>query len=162
MRLSDEVRAYWEGTPCGTASEIVGELTPRSLEWFERVEEYRPGGFHPMVVGDLFAHGRHRVIHKLAFGSYSTIWLARDQLRPHNLWITQTCTFMSGCGLGLPDFGRSTVVITRRSSSEQSLILSIFAIGPRGSIFTSSREPSRLYCLQKERTNSRDCKLMAE
>ena len=41
MRLSDEVRAYWEGTPCGTASEIVGELQPRSREWFERVEEYR-------------------------------------------------------------------------------------------------------------------------
>jgi serine/threonine-protein kinase SRPK3 len=52
---------------------------PSRLDKIERVEEYRPGGFHPIVVGDLLAHGRYRVIHKLGFGGSSTIWLARDQ-----------------------------------------------------------------------------------
>jgi serine/threonine protein kinase len=32
-----------------------------------------------MSIGDEFAHGRYRVIHKLGFGGSSTIWLARDQ-----------------------------------------------------------------------------------
>ena len=52
---------------------------PSRLDEIERLEEYRPGGLHPIVVGDQFAHGRYRVIHKLGFGGSSTIWLARDQ-----------------------------------------------------------------------------------
>ncbi|KAJ7883876.1 kinase-like domain-containing protein [Mycena olivaceomarginata] len=52
---------------------------PSRLDGLEWVEEYRPGGFHPMSIGDEFAHGRYRVIHKLGFGGSSTIWLARDQ-----------------------------------------------------------------------------------
>src|ERR1700761_3690364 len=52
---------------------------PPGLDGLEWVEEYRPGGFHPISIGDEFAHGRYRVIHKLGFGGSSTIWLARDQ-----------------------------------------------------------------------------------
>ena len=38
---------------------------------------YRPGGYHPVHIGD-FVHERYRVIHKLGFGTFSTLWLARD------------------------------------------------------------------------------------
>jgi len=41
MNLTQRVRAYWEGTPCGTNPEIVGEVDPLSREWFERVETQR-------------------------------------------------------------------------------------------------------------------------
>lgn len=44
-------------------------------EW---VEDYRPGGYHPVVLGDVF-NNRYKVIRKLGEGSYSTVWLARDQ-----------------------------------------------------------------------------------
>ncbi|SMQ56275.1 unnamed protein product [Zymoseptoria tritici ST99CH_3D7] len=44
----------------------------------EDFEEYRPGGYHPVIVGDTFNNGRYQVVHKLGFGGYSTIWLARD------------------------------------------------------------------------------------
>lgn len=44
----------------------------------ENLEEYRVGGYHPTVVGDTFHEGRYEIVHKLGFGSYSTIWLARD------------------------------------------------------------------------------------
>ncbi|KAM4058797.1 kinase [Hirsutella rhossiliensis] len=46
----------------------------------EELEEYAPGGFHPTVIGDSFQHGRYTIVHKLGFGGYSTIWLARDEL----------------------------------------------------------------------------------
>lgn len=43
-------------------------------------EEYRPGGFHPVHIGDKFGKGgRYRVIHKLGRGGSSTVWLCRDQ-----------------------------------------------------------------------------------
>ena len=43
-------------------------------EW---VEDYRPGGYHPVVLGDVF-NGQYKVIRKLGEGSSSTVWLARD------------------------------------------------------------------------------------
>ncbi|PYH99363.1 protein kinase [Aspergillus ellipticus CBS 707.79] len=47
----------------------------------EFLEEYVPGGYHPTLIGDTFGSGRYTVVHKLGFGGYSTIWLARDQQR---------------------------------------------------------------------------------
>lgn len=44
----------------------------------EDFEEYTPGGYHPITIGDAFQDGRYQVIHKLGFGGYSTIWLAQD------------------------------------------------------------------------------------
>ncbi|KAF2968431.1 hypothetical protein GQX73_g5125 [Xylaria multiplex] len=43
-------------------------------EW---VEDYRPGGYHPVHLGDVF-NGQYKVIRKLGEGSYSTVWLAHD------------------------------------------------------------------------------------
>ncbi|QKD53494.2 putative serine protein kinase [Fusarium oxysporum Fo47] len=44
-------------------------------EW---IEYYRPGGFHPVHLGDLFNDGQFKVIRKLGEGAYSTVWLAHD------------------------------------------------------------------------------------
>ncbi|RDB29753.1 Serine/threonine-protein kinase SRPK [Hypsizygus marmoreus] len=52
---------------------------PSRLDNIEYVEDYRPGGFHPVAIGDAFAQGRYRVVHKLGFGGSSTIWLARNR-----------------------------------------------------------------------------------
>ena len=40
---------------------------------------YQPGGHHPVHLGDVY-NDKYRVIHKLGYGSYSTVWLARDLL----------------------------------------------------------------------------------
>ncbi|KAF8433380.1 kinase-like domain-containing protein [Terfezia claveryi] len=45
-----------------------------AMEW---IEEYRPGGYHPVHLGDLF-NQRYKVLRKLGYGTYSTVWLARD------------------------------------------------------------------------------------
>ncbi|KAI0351374.1 kinase-like protein [Trametes cingulata] len=52
----------------------------------EALERYSPGGYHPVVIGDMLdsqpglaSHERrYRVLHKLGFGSFATVWLARD------------------------------------------------------------------------------------
>jgi ubiquinone/menaquinone biosynthesis C-methylase UbiE len=41
LKLVEQVRTYWEGEPCGTSPQIVGDLAPMSPEWFERIEEHR-------------------------------------------------------------------------------------------------------------------------
>lgn len=50
----------------------------RPIEEVERLEYYRPGGYHPILIGDCL-HERYRIVHKLGYGSFSTTWLARDQ-----------------------------------------------------------------------------------
>lgn len=42
-------------------------------------ELYRPGGLHPIQLGDTLDRGGLRVIRKLGDGSYSTVWLAVDE-----------------------------------------------------------------------------------
>ncbi|KAF2110418.1 kinase domain-containing protein [Lophiotrema nucula] len=44
----------------------------------EDAEQYQTGGLHPVLLGNTLKEGRYRIIHKLGFGSFSTVWLARD------------------------------------------------------------------------------------
>lgn len=47
------------------------------IEEAESLERYRPGGYHPLVIGDTVKH-RYRIVHKLGHGTYSTTWLCQD------------------------------------------------------------------------------------
>lgn len=49
----------------------------------EGSEDYKPGGYHPVQVGDVF-HQRYRVVQKLGWGHFSTVWLATDNQNPGN------------------------------------------------------------------------------
>ncbi|KAF8334550.1 kinase-like domain-containing protein [Amanita rubescens] len=44
----------------------------------EEIQLYQPGGFHPVSIGDIYANGRYKILHKLGYGGESTVWLARD------------------------------------------------------------------------------------
>lgn len=43
----------------------------------ERSKEYRKGGYHPVYVGEIY-NNRYRVVHKLGWGYFSTVWLVWD------------------------------------------------------------------------------------
>lgn len=43
----------------------------------ETLEKYEPGGYHPVMVGDIL-HDRYYIADKLGQGGYSTVWLAHD------------------------------------------------------------------------------------
>ncbi|KAK3934079.1 hypothetical protein QBC46DRAFT_246174, partial [Diplogelasinospora grovesii] len=43
----------------------------------ESLEKYIPGGYHPIMVGDVL-HDRYRIVDKIGFRGYSTAWLAYD------------------------------------------------------------------------------------
>jgi serine/threonine-protein kinase SRPK3 len=44
----------------------------------KRLETYKPGGYHPVMIGDVM-HTRYTIIDKLGFGGYSTVWLVSDK-----------------------------------------------------------------------------------
>lgn len=41
--------------------------------------QYCRGGYHPVVIGDVFDN-RYRVVRKLGWGHFSTVWLCREIL----------------------------------------------------------------------------------
>lgn len=43
----------------------------------EPVERYSEGLYYPICIGDILA-GRYRVVHKLGWGGFSTVWMAHD------------------------------------------------------------------------------------
>jgi len=45
----------------------------------EDPEDYRPGGYHPVEIGERFNNGRYQVIKKLGWGHFSTVWLCYDK-----------------------------------------------------------------------------------
>lgn len=47
--------------------------------------QYCRGGYHPVVIGDVFDN-RYRVIRKLGWGHFSTVWLCRDILYGQRVW----------------------------------------------------------------------------
>lgn len=48
------------------------------LDDVEDREFYKTGGFHPTNIGDIFHGGRYRIVHKLGYGGFATVWFAQD------------------------------------------------------------------------------------
>lgn len=45
----------------------------------EPIANYRPGGYHPVQVGDSLNNGRYQILHKVGWGGFSTVWAARGE-----------------------------------------------------------------------------------
>ena len=55
--------------------------------WAENVDKYRPGGYHPIHLGDRLKDGRYEILHKLADGQITLVWLAIDHAENRNVAI---------------------------------------------------------------------------
>lgn len=43
----------------------------------EGSDAYKPGGLHPVYIGDVYVD-KYEVVSKLGWGQYSTVWLVKD------------------------------------------------------------------------------------
>ncbi|KAL0947838.1 hypothetical protein HGRIS_013900 [Hohenbuehelia grisea] len=58
-----------------SSSHSASIMTEDEEDW----EDYVKGGYHPVKIGDLFSDARYKVVRKLGWGHFSTVWLAHDQ-----------------------------------------------------------------------------------
>ena len=49
------------------------------VEGVEHLSDYRSGGYHPVHIDDRL-HDRYRIVHKFGHGTFSTAWLAIDEM----------------------------------------------------------------------------------
>ncbi|OJD18373.1 CMGC/SRPK protein kinase [Emergomyces pasteurianus Ep9510] len=66
----------------------MSTATTRLYECAIDVEDpngYHTGRYFPVTLGNEFRGGRYRVLHKLGWGGFATVWLARDNLTHSNV-----------------------------------------------------------------------------
>nr|GAT46892.1 kinase-like protein [Mycena chlorophos] len=61
------------GSPDSPSSDMLSDAEDEE-DW----EDYKPGGYHPVKIGDTFSEGRYTVVRKLGWGHFSTVWLTWD------------------------------------------------------------------------------------
>ena len=54
----------------------------------EPLSLYGEGGLYPVQIEDLYKSGRYRVLNKLGYGGYSTVWAALDL--KYDIWLFKT------------------------------------------------------------------------
>jgi serine/threonine-protein kinase SRPK3 len=83
----------------------------RWIDGVERLEMYQPGGYHPVMIDDLL-HNRYRIVDKLGYGGYSTIWLARDETAKRYVAVK--------IGISSPSLPRREIEVLRALHSSRS------------------------------------------
>jgi hypothetical protein len=77
-------------TPCSQSAAMVRLSLHWNIEFdiegvdVEDINQYTPGGFHPIRLGDVLSStkAQYRVLHKLGRGAFSTVWLAEALQEP--------------------------------------------------------------------------------
>lgn len=113
------------------------------------------GGYHPLKVGDDLNNGRYRLVDKLGYGGYSTIWLARDLQMARYVAvkvITADASLNASeagllCSLGNSPSrpGRETI---------PSLVEQFWAIGPNGKHRCLVTQPARMSLFDAKEASS--------
>jgi len=66
-----------EGSNDDDADGLDSDESPSGSDEEEDPEDYKKGGYHPVKIGDVFKQ-RYRVVKKLGWGHFSTVWLVHD------------------------------------------------------------------------------------
>jgi ubiquinone/menaquinone biosynthesis C-methylase UbiE len=90
MTLTEEVRAFWERTPCGTGGAIVGDAPLLSRGWFERIESHRYA-VEPFIhsVAQFTRHGGKRLLEIGVGAGTDHLQWARGGAQCHGVDLTQ-------------------------------------------------------------------------
>ncbi|KAK3946019.1 kinase-like domain-containing protein [Diplogelasinospora grovesii] len=86
--------------------------------WVEDLTRYKRYGLHPIILGDILPKPctcvsdlakkqRYRIVQKLGFGAFATVWLARDLIEKRYVAV-KVCL-----GSDMPDLNRETEILSQ-------------------------------------------------
>lgn len=77
LRVKKETLVESVKSAKSAAAEAHGDSTQSEDEDCEDARDYRRGGYHPVTIGDVYRN-KYKVLRKLGWGHYSTVWLVQD------------------------------------------------------------------------------------
>ncbi|GKZ37239.1 hypothetical protein AbraIFM66950_008696 [Aspergillus brasiliensis] len=144
----------------GEAPNCISNLELRKIPYqlIENVEDlslYCPGGYHPLQVGDELNEGRYRLVHKLGYGGYSTIWLARDLRMSKYVAVKVIIAFASG-DTEEPDLLRNLRASSERPGGDivRPLLDEFWVAGPNGRHKCLVTPPARMSLFEAKESSS--------
>lgn len=108
------------------------------MDTTEDIARYVPGGYHPILIGDHIGptnEPRYRIVHKLGYGSYATVWLAQKMDSSQAFVAVKVKTAESDGSLGRENamLEAASMVQTDNATSHVLTLLDHFILhGPNG------------------------------
>ncbi|KAL4748172.1 hypothetical protein BDW72DRAFT_205823 [Aspergillus terricola var. indicus] len=101
----------------------------------EPLDRYRKGGYHPILLGSSLSDGRYKILHKLRWGGYSTVWAARDR-RSQSLGTyvaVKICVSERECDIGQRELNVLKELTSKHAGSRHVRLVDNFDLdGPNG------------------------------
>lgn len=78
----DSQQVASKASKLGLSDDTESSAPEESDDHEEGMEGYRVGGYHPVTAGEEYNNGRYKVLKKLGWGHFSTVWTVEDRQSP--------------------------------------------------------------------------------
>jgi serine/threonine-protein kinase SRPK3 len=106
----------------------------------EDAKDYKRGGYHPVLINDYY-NDRYRIIQKLGWGHFSTVWLAQDEQLNHKVALKIVKSAKQYTETAMDEIKLLQKVVSASDNPNKAFVVTLYdnfmLCGPHGNRFCS-------------------------